>query len=175
MTTGVRRDDWWPNGQGQHEVTYALNLITLELRRFRGARADADKWKAQFGPQWLTGTIDWLGTMGGLPWLDDLKTGRWPVDPRTKQLPSYGLFSYFESGRHADYQAHRSITQWPKYPINGLPVRKWGPLMTALELEEHLDDLRWALEHPTETNPGEEQCRFCDSAPVCPSAWYANG
>lgn len=161
----------YPPNKGEHEKSYALNLVTLELKEFRGARDAADAWKKTFGPQWLTGTVDWIGSYDGIiPWIDDLKTGRWPVDPKTKQLLSYGLFDYIADGRKPDYEAHRSITQWPKYPIPAPPVRKWGPLMTALDLEEHLDDLQWALHHPTEMNPDYETCRFCDSAPVCPRA-----
>lgn len=164
------RETWWPSANGEHEFTYALNLRTLELRKFDGRGKDADIWKKVFGPDWLTGTVDWVGQWEGIPWIDDLKTGRWPVDPRTKQLLSYGLFDWVDQGKHPHYQAHRSITQWPKYPINGVPRRTWGPLMTGLELEEHLDDLRWSLDHPTEMNPTADGCKFCDSAPVCPSA-----
>jgi hypothetical protein len=170
VATDIDRDDWWPPERGRHEITAALNLRTREIQVYRGARDGADEWKRQFGPEWLTGTVDWVGvTKDGLPWIDDLKTGRWPVDPRTKQLLSYGLVDYGLGGWRPSYQAERSITQWPKYPIAALPERKWGPLMTALELEEHLDDLRWALDHPTEMNPGPEQCRFCDSQGACPA------
>lgn len=171
IATDIDREEWWDPAVGEHEFSYALNLKTRELRKYRGARDGADAWKSAFGPEWLTGTVDWVGLIDGLPWIDDLKTGRWPVEPTTKQLLSYGLFDYADRQWHPEYRAYRSITQWPKYPISGHPVRKWGPLMTALDLEEHLDDLVWALEHPTEMNPGREQCKFCDSQDVCPAAY----
>src|SRR5690606_5465858 len=140
----IDREEWWPPSQGRHEVTCALHLKERRIEVYRGAREGSDAWKAQFGPEWLTGTVDWVGRIDGLPWIDDLKTGRWPVEPTTKQLLSYGLFDYAIDGWRPSYQAARSITQWQKYPIHGHPVRKWGPLMTALDLEEHLDDLVWA-------------------------------
>jgi hypothetical protein len=60
-----------------------------------------------------------------------------------------------------------SITQWPKYPLAGKPVRTSYQL-SGFDLLEHLEDLRWAMAHPDEVNPDEEACRFCAAKPNCP-------
>lgn len=171
LATGIKRHEWWPPSYGRHEVTFAVNLKTLSLCEYTGSRDGADAWKKRFGPAWLTGTIDWEGRLPyeGTPWIDDLKTGRWPVHPDSKQLLSYGLYPWLKAERSKSWGCARSITQWPKYPIAALPIRTWGTPMCGLDMEEHVDDLRYSLEHPTETNPTEEGCRFCDCRPVCPA------
>lgn len=182
------RERYWPPGMGRHEVTYALNLRTLELRKYTGPSAGADKWKRSFwrlGREWLTGTIDWLGECDGTPWIDDFKTGKWPVSPQIKQIVSYGLFDWCDRGRHPHYRCVRSVTQWPKYRIDELPTRTYGTLLTTLELEEHLDDLRWALDHPDEVNPVPlsidwdpneplSPCAFCPCREPVPAAEWMN-
>lgn len=165
LGTGIKREDWWPTGAGRHEVTFAVELYTLRLREYTGPREGADEWKKQFSPRWLTGTIDWLATHNARPWIDDLKTGAWPVHVDTKQLLSYAMYPY---AKHAPFPYWTTITQWPKYPLAGLP-RRTGRWASELDMLAHLDDLRWAHEHPTEINPTENGCRFCDSKPICPA------
>lgn len=152
--SGIERAKWWP--RGEHEVTYALNLRTLELRKYDGPREDANVWKARFygKPEWLTGTIDYRGKYRGRPWVDDLKTGRWPQDYRKPQLRSYQLFTWVEEGRPKGEVYHRSITHWPMYPLGALPERTGlADPLTSFDMDLHLDDLRWAVDHPDEVNP----------------------
>ncbi len=179
LLSGIRRRDWWP--EGEHEVTFALELFTLELRYYKGERADANAWKARYygKPRWLTGTIDYRSKDNGRPWVDDLKTGKWPVDYRKRQLSSYLLPSWVEEGCPYGAYYHRSISQWPRYPLDELPVRKGQahPLRGSA-LAIHLDDLRWAAEHPEEVNPEPiymgpwdpdrplSVCAFCPCRPV---------
>lgn len=180
----MRRADWWPRGQGEHEVSFAIELFTLELHLFHGARRDAEKWKAKWDPRrHLTGTIDWIRWSD---WIDDLKTGHWPIDPATsKQLRSYALVPWLRDGRSSRWEGWVSITQWERYPLDGLPKRK-GARLTALDLEEHLADLRWAVEHPTEANPEAiyvgpwdpntplSPCAFCECREPLPANWVTN-
>ncbi len=164
----MRREDWWPSGEGEHEVTFVI-YANETVCKYVGPRESADEWKKAQTGALLTGTIDWVGSNGIHPCIDDLKTGR-HVNPLSKQLLSYALFDYLYHDRHPEYQCGRSITHWPKYPIDGRPRRLYGPLITALELEEHLDDLHWSLANPDEINPTDDGCRWCDSRPNCP-AW----
>jgi hypothetical protein len=169
--SGVKSEDWWPD-PGTHELTFALELDGLKVLEWDpSCGVSRDDWKAAFpADEWLTGTIDYLVIGEGWPWLDDLKTGRWRVDPVTsKQLRSYALYPWVLSGCAPDFEIEVSITQWTKYPLSGSPERSWHRL-THLDLMEHLEDLRWAVEHPFEVNAGEEQCRFCECRPFCP-AW----
>jgi hypothetical protein len=168
------RDHWWPKS-GEHEIAFAFNVYTYELKWFKGDKALGDKWKARFYPfpKWITGTTDWVqnSTNGGVltVWVDDLKTGKWPVEAAGNyQLMTYGLPFWIKAGMPLDAVIKLSITQWPKYPIPGKPERNWG-YCTGLDLALHLQDLRYALEHPEEANPEKELCRFCDSRENCPS------
>jgi Protein of unknown function (DUF2800) len=178
----IDRLAWWPPGHGEHEVTYAIHLPTLKLtirdKEPGEPRDAADKWKKQFvGHEWLTGSIDWcfFGDDEHLPWIDDLKTGSWPVEADdNKQLMSYALVPWFKAGRPLDWECAISITQWKKYPVAGLPVRT-GSKVTGLDLFEHVDRLRWSAEHPDETNPTEDNCRFCGSQTFCSAFADANG
>lgn len=166
VMSGIRRNDYWPEGEGEHEVTFAYHLITLEVRWFRGHRDAADAWKEKLrqDPQWMTGTVDWVGNDGSV---DDLKTGRWPVRAkRNEQLYSYAMPWWLEAGRPVLYKRRLSITQWPRYPLSGLPKRNHG-VVTGIGLAAHLSDLQWTLEHPKETNPDAETCRFCECKNNC--------
>lgn len=163
------RDAWWPvGGGGKHEVTFALELFTLELRLHEGLREEADPWKAAYygKSEWLTGTIDWLdGT-----WVDDLKTGR-EVDVTTsKQLRSYALVPWMLRRRPPGYAGLVSITHWPRYPLTSTPTRTWD-VVEGPELKRHLEALRYSATHPRETNPTEDACRFCECKAACPE-WF---
>ncbi len=165
--TGVQRETYWAGGT--HEVTFAINLFSLAYEVYTGSREGADAWKTLKGstPGRLTGTIDYY-VPGGL--VDDLKTGRWlPNIEDSKQLKSYALLSWLESGCAEDWVTWVSFTHWEKYPLAGLP-RVTSHLMTAAEAQEHLEALRWAVSHPEEVNPGAEACRFCPCRNNCPEA-----
>lgn len=176
VLSGVEREDWWPvnDSKAVHEFTFAIRLNgEPKIHYLEGDREHADFWKSGFsGPDWLTGTIDWLDACDGqtMAWVDDLKTGHWPVDPATSaQLRSYALVPWLLAGSPMAWEGLVSITQWERYPLSGLPIRTYHSL-SALDLMEHLDALRWAAEHPNEINPDDEACRFCECKPLCP-AW----
>lgn len=169
--SGIDRDEWWPPGKGEHEVAFAFNVYTLEVRWFKGNKRDGDKWKARFYPfpKWISGTADWVEKKEMVIYVDDLKTGRWPVSARdNKQLMTYALPFWIAMGMPLDCKVRLSITQWPRYPLAGLPKRNWGKT-NGVALAMHLQDLRYALEHPEEANPNEELCRFCECQNNCPA------
>ena len=166
--SGIKREAYWDPGKGRHEVTFAYHLLSLEVRWYDGHRDGSDDWKAALRstPEWMTGTVDWEEANGRI---DDLKTGRWPVDAKgNKQLYSYAMPWWLEMGRPLAYTRPLSITQWPRYPLPGLPVVKYGAA-TGLDLMAHLQDLQWAVQHPKEANPDEETCRFCEGKDNCGS------
>lgn len=149
---------------------YAARVVGLGSKPL-----DRDAWKKSFNANhYLTGTIDWLqlGNEETLPWVDDLKTGRWPVDPKTsKQLLSYLLVPWTLAGSPLiGWEGVVSITQWPKYPLGKLPKRS-SHRVSGLELAEHLEDLRWAMNSPDVANPTEEHCRFCPCRTNCDDAF----
>ena len=132
--SGVKSEDWWPD-PGTHELTFALELDGLKALEWDpSCGVNRDDWKAAFpADEWLTGTIDYLVIGEGRPWLDDLKTGRWRVDPVTsKQLRSYALYPWVLAGCAPDFEIEVSITQWTKYPLSGSPERSWHQLTHRL-------------------------------------------
>lgn len=194
MLSGTRREKYWRLGDGEHEVTFAIHLETAQLRMYRGARELADWWKAGADPkEWLTGTVDWLhwGGEKTVPWIDDLKTGRFaPLPKKSKQLRSYALVPWIKAGMPLKYEVALSITHWEKYPLNGRPKRK-AHRVSGLELMEHLEDVRFAVEHPSYVNsvPSTTKvtpwgdvvvdemspCAFCDcQEPHQFSSWMEN-
>lgn len=155
--SGTERETWWNESQGRHEVTFAFNPFTLKLVMFRGRRGAADAWKKgkRWNPlRWVTGTIDWLAKRGGRWWVDDLKTGAFPVYPDDSgQLKSYAVVAWMLDGMPDEWECDVSIMQWPKYPLPDGPKRTWHKL-TANDLRAHLDAIRWTLTDPEEqVNP----------------------
>lgn len=189
--TGVDRNTVWPPEEGQHEVTFALHLDTLALHLYEGCRDGADAWKKEWDrAQYLTGTIDWLrwSATESTAWVDDLKTGHWPPDPKeSRQLRSYLLVPWVQAGAQTDWRGLVTITHWEKYPKAGRPKR-YKARFTGLDMFEHLQDLRWAVEHPDEVNclpdtyteDGQvdelSPCTWCDCRVEIPgvSEWMQN-
>ncbi len=163
--SGIKRADWWPDELG-HELTFAFHVRTGERRWFSGDKVGGDAWKEGYRehPLWITGTTDYYD---GVNWIDDLKTGSWPQEAEdNRQLLTYALPFWLERGRSYRDDVVLTITQWPKYPLAGLPMRRtW--LTDGVRLEEHLQDLIYALENPGEVNPTENGCRFCESQLHC--------
>lgn len=166
--SGVRREDWWNELEGEHEVTFAVNLEAGTAERFSGSHDDADAWKKRFDSRrYLTGTIDWVGSHRGDDWVDDLKTGFLKDVNELRQVHSYSMALWMLRGKPRKYRCHRSLTHWRKYPLHGHPERHWGRPLTALDLRLHLEDLRYAVANIGEANVSDEGCRFCESRTTC--------
>jgi hypothetical protein len=176
VASAVDREKLWPavdgDTTGGHEVTFSVDLSTLQLRIWSptGSKFSRDDWKLRHPKsRFLTGTIDYLFEVCRkgveLPWVDDLKTGNWPVYPKTsKQLRSYALVPWILSGCETDVWV--SITQWKKYRLDGKPKRSWH-LLTSEEIAKHLARIRWAVRHPEIAIPHEEACKFCECKTEC--------
>jgi hypothetical protein len=166
----VDREKLWPTvgARGVHELTFSLNLTTLQLRIWSPSRSKftSDRWKRRHPrASYLTGTLDYLSTRNGLPWVDDLKTGSWPVSARkSHQLRSYALVPWILADCNTDVWV--SITQWPKYTLRCKPQRKWHLLKSA-DLARHLQKLKWAVSSPDVAVPSKEGCMFCPSRIDC--------
>lgn len=174
-TTAIDREKLWPTGDGSygHETTFSIHLETLQLRIWTPERSKfgRDDWKRRHPrDKYLTGTIDFLSerARGGLqllPWLDDLKTGSWPIVAKySLQLRSYAIVPWILGDCNTDVWV--SITQWPKYPLGGRPKRNWHLLKSA-DIARHLQKIRWAVKNTHKAVPNEHACRFCASKPVC--------
>lgn len=153
LLSGISRETYFHGGES--EVTFAVHIPTLEIASHGGARYTADAWKRNFDREWLTGTIDYLYEDGGVR---DLKTGRHIVSPTAPQLRSYMLLTWIRQG-HPFSLPETSIVHWPMYPLDGLPTVTYGQL-NGIEMWEHVEGLRHALNNPNELIPGEH-CRFC--------------
>jgi hypothetical protein len=188
--SGTRREFYWVPGEGEHEVTFALNLDTTDFEVYQGPREGADEWKLKWEPGlYLTGTADWLhwGSADTLPWVDDLKSSHWAPHPRDlKQLRSYLLVTWVADGMPTKWMGVVSVTQWERYPLGERPKRKSVEL-SGLDMAAHLEDLRYAVEHPEEVNVtldvvnerGEieemSKCVFCSCREDLPqSSWLQN-
>ena len=198
LLSDTQRDYYWRLEDGEHEVSFALHLVTLEIQLYSHYAEscirrleppeDRDDWKARFGTEWLTGTVDWLhwGTDETVPWIDDLKTGHWPVDPKKAgQLRSYALLPWVLQGCPIDWECAVSVTKWERYPLAGRPTRS-AHRLSGLDLAEHLEALRHASAHheevdplawdpETETYAAGEQCLFCPNRLEHPaSGWLTS-
>jgi hypothetical protein len=177
--SGIKRDEWWPRENSEHEATFAIEIsqdiagIAGRVQLWQPAyRLSRDEWKKAHQGNWITGSIDWLdwGDRRCMAHIDDLKTGRWLTNPATsKQLRSYALLPWLLAGRPMNWDGIVSITHWPRYPLHALPTRT-SHVLSAFDLMEHLEDLAWAVSHPDEVNPGHDACMFCPCRVNCP-AW----
>lgn len=180
--SGIDRARLWPTiGDSHgHETTFSICLETLQLRIWSssGSKYSRDHWKRRHPKRsYLTGSIDWLSTVSRkdlpeLPWVDDLKTGAWPISARTSaQLRSYALVPWVLSGCDTDVWV--SITQWPKYRLDCRPKRNWH-LLKSVDLAKHVQKLRWATSNTSKAIPTEDGCKFCLSKPNCKEYQEAN-
>lgn len=173
---GVSRDMLWPADSGRHEVAFALHSKNRIVAQHVGTKEEREAWKQTCEAEWVTGTTDWWGDYLGVPWVDDLKTGKAEYlkkDPWDHwQLRFYALCAVMLTG--AD-ECMVSLTHWPQYPADGVPVRYWARapreelLGMTLPLIEHarLNALR-SKEVEVEPVVGP-QCTFCDCAANCPA------
>jgi hypothetical protein len=170
--SGIDREKLWPKTSDSHghEATFSINIESLQLRIWspKGSNYQRDHWKRRHPRHsYITGSIDWLSTRSrdGLPWVDDLKTGTWPVHAKySKQLRTYALVPWILSGCTTDVWL--SVTQWPKYRLDCKPKRNWH-LIKSNDLAKHLVKIKWAMKNTHLAIPSTEGCRFCLCKPDC--------
>lgn len=165
----------WPS-DGLHEVSVALTT------RAEGAIAwaqdqDQDEWTLRHGDEVITGHIDYLGDVFDDPWIDDLKTGRWPVHPSAPQLLGYSLAGWWIREKRSRI-VYSSVTHWTRYPVKSLPQR------TMIEVSStDLDDLFRRLVRLREKVVSKDEnirfkagshCRFCTRRTDCVTLKRAN-
>lgn len=118
------RKTMWPPA-GEHEISVALNCSIrpplFQVEEFTGPLEKADAWKKGFGPEWLTGTLDFRAAGRVMMHVNDLKTGwdwnpdtfeRTPPAPDGDQHAFYALCSWLRSGQF--YTMLTSTWHWPR-------------------------------------------------------------
>ncbi len=174
--SGVRREQWWPEGM-THETALAVNPLREYRQKADGDRGAKEEWKAAFGDDWCTGTGDGHMQMFDVLWLDDLKTGKnVTFQEYEQQLKFYAL----GLSRVLEYRGpvHATLTWWPRYPVVSQPSR-FGRVIEQDELavfEKQLVQLRdtilWArageIDIRDYLKPGEAQCLWCPARQGCP-------
>lgn len=158
----------WPRDGARFEVSVAYHVLTgaVESAELPG-KEEQDAWKNAHDHHWVVGTMDYLGCLFGRPWVDDLKTGRFPPLPTSAQTVFYALCADRLAGTPPD-GVYVSITHWPRYPVAGRPERV-GTTLSWDDLEDFADLLeqRWEAS-PRPLTPGE-WCRYCPSRANCPA------
>ena len=175
------RASLWPV-EGRHEVTFAIDVAKPgRIASFQGSKDQVHEWSSKLGGSWLKGEADYVGeTAFGALWIDDLKTGRFPPDPKSGQLLTYALGAYLSIAvpDRPKYLA-ASITHWPRYPVDSPPTRTWSKL-TPLDLKKWFVTLSATYQETRrlrllpvvkvlqEVKPGEH-CTFCPAKDGCPA------
>lgn len=161
----------WPD-DGQHELSIAYNCNDGSFAW--SDTSTPDEWKGKFGNEWITGTMDYLGDVLGVPWTSDLKTGRFPPDAEGPQNMFYAAGTWLLKDRPPSVIA--SIDWWARYPVYNLPKR-----FDAEPDSESLDKFLWECQNSYRIHGRARvaddktpflvtgsQCTWCPSRRICP-------
>ncbi len=190
----------WPPG-GEHEVAVAVRCDGEKRPehcvRFKrdGTTVEKEAWKAAFGPEWATGTMDYRLRVDGAVTIDDLKTGvgrynpdtgaRESTPPGSEQHGLYVLADWLVHGR-SNTASRTTTTHWPRPRIPSTNRRR---SLTALPpptrlghgwLYQDLDNFHnqlimgYELTGIARLSPEAfavvgDDCRFCPALVNCPS------
>ena len=163
MCSGFVREEWYP--PGAHEVQGYLDGPNLdEVSIVPGGHKDWPERESSIRVK-----IDYTGEHNGAPWVEDLKTGRYPIEPSALQVAAAALLVAQLVGSKV---AYGTVLHWPRYKKSDLPRRSKFHLFDQDGLEatrERLLMLRAVALGPNPAAiPGEEQCRWCSCLPNCP-------
>lgn len=118
-TCGVDRLEIWP-ATGWHEVAVAYNCV--DNRVAVSYEGDADNFKSRYSEPWVTGSMDYVHLFPDRVWIDDLKTGMmFDKDPGAMAQTYFYLMCIMKLFPRE--KGIVSVTHWPKYPVENLPVR----------------------------------------------------
>lgn len=167
------RQELWPDGAGAHEVSFAYNVLTNEVKVSSVAGKEAqDTWKGAFDEDHVVGTSDWVGWHVGTLHIDDLKTGRQEPDPESFQNMFYAMCASIVA--KVD-DVVLSSTHFPRYPVRGRPNRLWAredgffrkarPDFVARLVEAHAVVTK--KKRPAFV-AGPYQCPYCPVKEKCP-------
>jgi hypothetical protein len=173
------RERLWPSTLGRHEIPVSYNCRTRKVAE--GPHDGADSWKGRQGPDCVTGTTDWVGSIpSGDLWIDDLKTGHAIPDPLSVQFKFYAMC--FLKLRHQlgdikDLNPRRivrtSATHWPRGEyydkVSNDPFTRYWAQLTWLDLEEFEEDLcrAWRITRKIRVPIPGTHCTYCPSLEVC--------
>lgn len=165
------REALYPAEDGQHEVSYAIDVLTWEVSTaLLEKEDDRTAWKLAQGDACITGTADWVGTDLGRPWVDDLKTGHNPPDAESYQNQGYGLALYLLTKEYPVL----SSTHFPRYPKGEKARRYWAKEgFMAARVEPLKRELQTAYAvYQRQRRPafvaGPYQCAYCPVKEKCP-------
>lgn len=164
ICSGFDRAKWYP--PGAHEVQAYLDGPNFEdVSIVPGGHDDWPERESSIRVK-----IDYVGVHEGKPWVEDLKTGRFPVPPSALQVAAAALLVAQLVGSKA---AYGTVLHWPRYPKAAPPVRSKFYLYDEAALEATREQLLLARARALQPNPpaipGEEQCRWCNCLAACPA------
>lgn len=167
------RETYWPAGMGRHEVSFAYDVITGEVRVLMSGTDDERKaWKESQSDACVVGTSDWVGrAFDDVLHVDDLKTGHQEPNPESHQNMFYSLVAATLKGEE---NVVMSSTHFPRYPVAHRPNRIFaGDEFYARNVDGFKTMLRKAHEvYKRERRPkyeaGPYQCAYCPVKEKCP-------
>lgn len=170
----------WPEF-GVHEVALAYNVVTGKAARCQvpigapgGGREYREHWKLAFSDEWVTGTLDYAAELLGVPWVDDLKTGRVVSIHDYEYQQAFYVLGWTLAEYGELRESRSTITHWPRYPLEGRP-RRLGRVLDVGYLTTFRGELRKLRERILRGRKGAKvklesgsHCTFCPSKEICP-------
>ena len=167
---GITRQDIWPHsGHAYQEVSFAYNCLDHRLGVHWGYK-NSNAWKQTYEEPWVTGTTDYVANVDGILWVDDLKTGMM-FDSQPEDMGQMFLYSLCWSKYwRLEQDVRVSITHWPKYPLQALPVRTenvitWKRLK---KFDDYLCDLYVKHRDGKDVFALGAECEYCPAIENCP-------
>lgn len=158
-TCGVDRLEIWPV-TGWHEVAVAYNCV--DGRVAVSYEGNTDEFKGKYSEPWVTGSMDYVDTSTDVLWIDDLKTGM--LFDKAPGAIAQTYFYLMCMMKIFPRRAGRvSITHWPKYPVENVPVRTEDDI--SLDLLGKFEELLVKKYKRYKTDPMQfkvgEECSWC--------------
>ena len=182
------RERWWPGGQHEVRVSWDPRDNSGGLHEkhvpyvFKSPTAAAPyEVRANLTVEWeeyryllsgFTGTLDWVGEHEGLPWIDDLKTGKTDNGPPDEFAPLLGYASAWLAANKLRPACYVSLTYFRRYPVGVSRIERVGPVFVG---RQTLQDFREAVLTSVEGRGKVDQlatgshCTYCPTEYTCPA------